>query len=107
MCQLEVATFIRHLAQCSMFESLYLLNGKVESTLKLVLNPEEPTCVEAKVLSAQPSRSREVSKEFLQKLWLVPEHLAKSTIQINAQILSQSKDHALYLNNTTNDRMLR
>ena len=76
---------------------------EVESTLKLVLNPEELKHVEAKVSSAQVSRSREVSKGFLSKLWMVPEHLTESEIEINAQILLQRKDNPLSLNYTTHD----
>ena len=80
---------------------------EVESTLKSVLNPEELECVEAKVSSAQASRSRGVSKEFLSKLWLVPENLAEEAIERNTQLRRQSKDNTLSRNYTTNDRMLR
>jgi len=59
------------------------------------------------VLSAQASRSRGVSKEFLSKLWLVPENLAEKEIERNTQLRRQSKDNTLSRNYTTNDRMLR
>ena len=75
--------------------------------LKLVLNPEELEYVEAKVSSAQASRSRGVSKEFFSKLWLVPENLAKEAIERNTQLRRQSKDNTLSRNYRTNDRMLR
>ena len=80
---------------------------EVESTLKLVLNPEELEHVEAKVSSTQASRSRGVSKEFLSKLWLVPENLAEKLIERNTQQRRQSKDNALSRNHTKNDLMLR
>ena len=80
---------------------------EVQSSLELVLNPEELEYIEAKVSSAQASRSRGVSKEFLSKLWLVPEHLAESAIERNTQIRRKSKDNPLSRNYTTNDRMLR
>ena len=73
--------------------------------LKLVLNPEELTCVEAKVASTQASRSSGFYKEFLSKLLLVPEHLAELEIETNAQICRQSKRTPLPRNYTTNDRM--
>ncbi len=71
---------------------------EVESTLKLVLNPDELEYVESKVLSTQASRSRGVSKEFLSKLWLVPGNLAEKEIEINAQLRLQSKDNTLSCN---------
>ena len=80
---------------------------EVESTLKSVLNPEELEYVEAKVSSALASRSRGVSKEFLSKLWLVPENLAEEAIERNTQLRRQSKDDTLSRNYATNDRMLR
>ena len=80
---------------------------EVESTHKSVLNPEELEHVEAKVSSAQASRSRGVSKEFLLKILLVNEHLAESSIERNAQIRHQTKYNYLSRNCTTNDHMLR
>ena len=80
---------------------------EVESTLKSVLNTEKLKHVEAKFSCTQSSRSRGVSKEYLSKLWLVPENLSKKSIEINTQLRRQSKDNSLPRNHTTNDRMLR
>ena len=80
---------------------------EVECMLKSVINPKELEHVEAKALPAQASRSRGVSKEFLSKLWLVPENLAEKSIENNAQLRRQSKDNALSRNHTTNDCILR
>ena len=80
---------------------------EVESTLKSVLSPDELKYVEAKVSSTQASRSKGVTKEFLSKLWLIPENLAQEAIARNTQLRRQSQDNPLSRHYTTNDRMLR
>ena len=50
---------------------------EVESTIKLVLNPEKLEHGEAKASSTQASRSRGVSEELVSKLWLTPENLSE------------------------------
>ena len=80
---------------------------EMESTLKSVLSPDELEYIEAKVSSTQASRSRGVTKDFLSKLWLIPENLAESAIKRNTQLKRLSQDNPLSRNYTTNDRMLR
>ena len=80
---------------------------EVESTLKSVLSPDELKYVEAKVSSTQATRSKGVTKEFLSKLWLIPENLAQEAIARNTQLRRQSQDNPLSRHYTTNDRMLR
>ena len=79
---------------------------EVESTLKSILSPEYLEHVEAKLSYAQALRSRGFSKEFVSKLWLVTEHLAKSLIERKTQIYRQSKHNPLFWNYTTNDSVL-
>ena len=98
------------LEQCSLFdtESPSITKWEeVESTLKSDLSPEELKFVEAKVSSTQASRPKGVTKEFLSKLWLIPENLAEDAISRNTQLRRQSQDNSLSRNYTTNDRMLR
>ena len=80
---------------------------EIDSALNSILNHKELDCVEAKISSAQVSRSRVVSKEFLSKLWSVPEKLSEKSIERNTQLRRQSKDNPLSRNHTTNYRMLR
>ena len=48
-----------------------------------------------------------MSKEFLSKLWLVHENLAKSEIEKNTQLRLQSKDKLFSRTYSTKDSMLR
>ena len=59
-------------------ESSFFKREEVKSVLKSVMNHEELEKVEAKASSSQASRSRGFSKDFLSKLWFVPDHLADS-----------------------------
>ena len=57
--------------------------------------------------STQASRYRGVSKDFLSKIWLVLERLAKKAVERNTKMLRYSNDNSLYRNHATNDNMLR
>ena len=56
---------------------------EIASVIHSFLNPEELEHVESTISSTQASRSMGVSKEFLSKLWLVPENLSEKLIERN------------------------
>ena len=80
---------------------------KLESMLESMIDDSQMKEVKSVISAINASSSKGPTPEFLSKLWLVSEKLAKGAIESNTQLCRHNSDNVLSRQFSTNDRMLR
>ena len=82
-------------------------HDNVEDNLYQVLQELGSSNFAAQVQAIRSTSAKGVSAEFLSKIWMIDESLAKKTLEKTTQLCKHHTDSSLSRNFSTNDRMLR